>query len=43
MRELEEEINADLSCVDWYGAPICFACVAGVGVEGVRKKTGEVK
>ena len=42
MTELKEEVNGDLSCVDWSCAPICLACVAGVGGEGVGKKNGEV-
>ena len=39
---LKEEVNGDLSCVDWSGAPMCSACVAGVGGERVGKKSGEV-
>ena len=40
--ELKEEVNGDLSRVDWSGAPMCSACVAGVGCERVGKKNGEV-
>ena len=42
MMELKEEVNGDLTCVDRSGAPMCLACVAGVGGERVGKKNGEV-
>ena len=42
MTELKEEVNGDLSCVDWSGVPMCLVSVAGVGGERVGKKNGEV-